>query len=227
MTPVPPTDGLPRSADRVPLTRDRVLRAAVDYADTHGLKSLSMRKLGQELGVEAMSLYNHVKNKAAILDGMVDAVVAEIVLPPPGTEWQAAMRQRATSAHDVLLRHPWAAMLLMSRSNPGPAMLRYVDATIGILRGAGFSIELADRAWNAVDSFLYGFTLQELNFPFQPDEYSDVAAEYLPSLSAEDYPHMTEMTLAVINGEHDGVQDFSFGLELLLAGLEQLRRRTP
>lgn len=213
----------PSKKDRVRLSRERVLRAAIEYADAHGLDSLSMRKLGQELGVEAMSLYNHVANKDAILDGMVDAVVAEIELPEPGLDWQTAMRQRATSAHDMLLRHPWAAMLLMSRANVGPANLRYVDATIGVLRSAGFSIPLADHAWNAIDSFLYGFTLQELNFPFAPEEYGDVAADHLPDLPADELPHLTEMTISVMTGAHDGRHDFTFGLDLLLAGLEHLR----
>jgi AcrR family transcriptional regulator len=137
-----------------------------------GLAALSMRKLAQALGVKAMSLYNHVANKDDIIDGMVELVVAEIALPSLTVDWPTAMRQRATSAHAVLLRHPWATMALMSRVNVGPAMLRYIDATLGCLVEAGFSYPLADYAWNAIDSHIYGFTLQALNFPFEADEYA-------------------------------------------------------
>ena len=133
-----------------------------------------------------------------------------------------AMRQRAISAHAMLVRHPWAGGQIVSRVNIGPAMLRYVDSTIGCLREAGFSFAMVDRAWNAMDSFIYGFTLQELNFPFQPEEYSDVAASYLPQLPAEEYPHLTEMTKRVADGSHDGVQEFEFGLDLILDGLERV-----
>lgn len=207
---------------RTPLTRERVLRAAIALADQDGLPALSMRTLGAALGVQAMSLYNHVADKDDILDGMVDLVVAEIDVPLASDPWKAAMVQRATSAHAVLLRHPWACGLLMSRANVGPAMLRYVDATIGCLEAAGFPLPLVDHAWNAMDSHIYGFTLQKLNFPFQADEYAQVAAAYLPSLSRERYPAMHALTVMVVKGEHDGIHDLAFGLNLLLDGLERL-----
>lgn len=207
---------------RSPLTRERVLRTGIQLADETGLEALTMRALGQKLGVQAMSLYNHVAHKDELLDGMIDLVVAEIALPSLAIPWREAMTQRAHSMHAVLMRHPWACGLLMSRANVGPAMLRFVDATIGCLRAAGFSLPLVDHAWNALDSFIYGFTLQKLNFPFKADEYAVVAAGYLPSLSAEHFPHMRAMTVAVATGQHDGLHSLEFGLQLLLDGLERV-----
>jgi AcrR family transcriptional regulator len=207
---------------RPPLSRERILRAAIDMADIDGIESLSMRKLAQVLGVEAMSLYNHVANKEDLLDGIVDIAVGEIDLPPREVDWQEAMRQRATSAHAVLLRHPWASMLIVSRINAGPAMLNYVDATIGCLLEAGFSYEMADRAWNAIDSYIYGFALQELNFPFDPAEYASAAKEFLPLVPADKYPYLNGLSQEVIAGRHDGIQDFEFGLELVLSSLQRL-----
>ena len=212
----------PRRRARRPLSRERVLRAALMLADSGGIDSLSMRKLGDTLGVKAMSLYNHVKNKDDVLDGIVDIVASEIDAPAIDGDWRSAMHSRATSAHEVLLRHPWATMLIVSRVNVGPSMLHYVDATIGCLRGAGFSPEMADRAWNAIDNHVYGFTLQELNFPFAPENYSDEAAAFLPQIPASDYPHLRELAEHVIDGRHDGLQDFEFGLGLVLDGLERL-----
>lgn len=214
-----------RAPRRAPLTRERVLRAALRLADEEGLEALSMRRLAQELGVEAMSLYNHVAGKDDLLDGIADMVVGEIEVPAIGADWKAAMRRRATSAHEVFLRHPWAPLLIGSRVNVGPAMLRYVNATLGCLREAGFSYELADRAWNAIDSHVYGFTIQELNFPLEPSEYASAARMFLPRLPADEYPYMRALTELVIEGAHRGVHDFQFGLELILDGLERLLRR--
>jgi AcrR family transcriptional regulator len=176
---------------RIPLTKERVLQAAVAFADEVGIESLSMRKLGEALGVEAMSLYKHVANKDDILDGIVDIVVAsEIELPAIGGDWKTAMHRRAISTHEVLMRHPWATMLIMSRANTGPAMLRYVDATIGSLREAGFSYALADHAWNAIDSYVCGFTLQKLKFPIEPPEYAAAAKTFLPQIPAWRFPYL-------------------------------------
>ena len=211
-----------RATDRAPLSTERVLRTAVTLADEIGLEALSMRRLGDALGVRAMSLYKHVANKDAVLDGIVDIVASEIEAPAIGGDWKAAMRRRAVSAHEVLLRHPWATMLIVSRANVGPAMLRYVDATIGCLREAGFSYAMADHAWNAIDSHVYGFTLQELNFPFEPDEYAAVASDYLPMIPVERYPYLNGLSQEVIGGRHDGLHDFELGLDLLLDGLERL-----
>jgi AcrR family transcriptional regulator len=199
-----------------------VLRAAVRLADKHGLESLSMRRLATSLRVEAMSLYHHVANKDEVLDGIVDLVIGEIALPTPGGDWKAAMRMRATSAHTVLLAHPWAALLIVSRVHVGPNMFRYIEATIGTLRQAGLSWAQTDRAWNAIDSYIYGFTLQLQNFPVEPAEYASAAAGFLPMLPAEQYPVMHEMTTLVANGTHDGTHDFSFGLALILDGLDRM-----
>lgn len=214
-----------RPAPRAPLTRELVLRTAVRLADAGGIDALSMRKLAQELRVEAMSLYNHVANKDAVLDGIVELVVGEIALPTLHGDWKQSMRRRASSAHEVLMRHPWACMLIVSRANVGPNMLRYVDATLGCLREAGFSYALADHAWNAIDSHVYGFTLQRLNFPFEPGQYADAARGFLPMLSVEQYPYMHGLTTLVAERNHDGVNELSFGLDLLLDGLDRLRKQ--
>jgi AcrR family transcriptional regulator len=210
------------AAPRAPLSTERVLQAALRLADAGGTEALTMRRLGQELGVEAMSLYKHVANKDAILDGIVDLAVGEITLPSPAEDWKTAMRRRGISAHQVLLRHRWACSLLMSRANVGPAMLRYVDSTLASLRKAGFSIELADYAWNAMDSHIYGFTLQQLNHPFEPQQYPEVAQTYLPQLPPGHYPHLVELAVHVMEGNYDGVPDVTFGLDLILDGLERI-----
>lgn len=182
-----------------------------------------MRKLALELGVQAMSLYNHVANKDDIIDGIVDRVVSEIEVPDFSLDWKTAMRRRSTSAHEVLLRHPWATMPLVSRINVGSAMLGYINATLGCLFEAGFSLEMADHIWNAIDSHIYGFTLQELNFPVETENYSEAAKIGLPLISADLYPYMNTLTHAVIEKRYDGIQNFEFGLELILNGLDKFR----
>ncbi|NJR37802.1 MAG: TetR/AcrR family transcriptional regulator [Leptolyngbyaceae cyanobacterium CSU_1_4] len=219
---------MPKKSDldptpHLPLSRERVLRAALCLADEGGIESLSMRKVAQALGVKAMSLYNHVANKDDMLDGIVDIVVSEIEVPSLDLDWKTAMRRRAISAHEVLLRHPWATMPLVSRINVGSAMLRYVDATLGCLREAGFSYELADHAWNAIDSHIYGFTLQELNFPLKAEEYAETAKSFISYIPADQYPYMNRLSHYVIEGRYDGLHDFEFGLELILNGLDQFR----
>ncbi|MEM9092485.1 MAG: TetR/AcrR family transcriptional regulator C-terminal domain-containing protein [Cyanobacteria bacterium P01_F01_bin.53] len=211
-----------KAKPRTPLSRERVLEHALKLADESGLEALSMRKLADGLGVKAMSLYNHVKNKDDIIDGMVDRVVSEIEVPEIGGDWKVAMRRRANSAHSVLLCHPWATMEMASRVNIGPAMLCYINATLGCLREAGFSFEMADHAWNAMDSHIYGFTLQALNFPFEAEEYSAVAKEYLALIPADKYPYLNGLTHHVIDGSYDGIHDFAFGFELILNGLDGL-----
>jgi AcrR family transcriptional regulator len=212
-----------RRTTRAPLTRERVLEVAVRIADDEGIGALSMRNLASELGVEAMSLYHHVKNKEEILLGIVDIIAAELYVPAIGGDWREEMRRRATTAHAVLLRHRWATMLLVSQPNVGPSMLRYVNATLGCLVEAGFSYPMADHAWNVIYGHVYGFTLQKLNFPFQPDEYAEVARHYVTTNPTDQYPYLYELARWVMERRHDGVQDFSFGLEILLDGLEQLR----
>jgi AcrR family transcriptional regulator len=214
-----------KSLPSLPLNRERVLNAALRLADEEGLEALSMRKLAEILGVKAMSLYNHVANKDDLLDGIVDRVISEIEVPDLRLDWKTAMRRRANSAHAVLLRHPWATMPIVSRINVGPAMLRYVDTTLGCLVEAGFSFEMADHAWNAIDSHVYGFTLQELNFPLEASEYPEVAASFMPVIPLEQYPYMNQLSQQVIDGSYDGLHNFEFGLELILNGLDELRRQ--
>ncbi len=213
-----------RKSDRIPLSRERILQRALQLADENGLDALSMRKLAQALDVKAMSLYNHIANRDDVIDGMVDSVVSEIEVPQLGDDWKKVMRRRAISAYKVLLLHPWATMPLVSRVNVGPAMLQYVDSTLGCLREAGFSYEMADHVQNALDSHIYGYTLQELNYPFEAADYSAVAAEYLPQIPADRYPHINNLARQVIQSDYDGLHDFEFGLDLILDGLERLTK---
>jgi len=211
------------SRRRAPLSRERVLRAAVKLADRDGIESLSMRKLGQELGVEAMSLYNHVSNKEEILDGLVDAVFAEIELPTPGVDWAEAMRRRAVSAREALKRHPWALGLLESRVQPGPANLRHHDAVLGSLRTAGFSIEMSAHAYSVLDSYIYGFTLNELALPLATrQDVTEVAGNIVRESPAGEYPYLAEMAIEhVMKQKYDYGDEFEFGLELILEGLKK------
>jgi AcrR family transcriptional regulator len=206
---------------RRPLTREVVVGTAVALADEKGLPALSMRAIAQRLGVEAMSLYHHVADKDAILDGMVDAVFAEIALPGAGADWRTAMRDRATSALQVLTRHPWAIGLLDSRRNPGPATLRHHDAVLGSLRRAGFDVADAAHAFSVLDSYVYGFALQAASLPFEtPADLEDVAGEMLKTMPTGDYPYLTEMIVghALQPGYAYG-DEFAFGLHLILDGL--------
>jgi AcrR family transcriptional regulator len=199
-----------------------VLRAAVALADESGIGSLTMRRLGEALGVEAMSLYNHVKNKEDVLDGMIDVVFSEIGLPSGETDWRTAMRQRAISIREVLSRHRWAIGLMESRASPGPATLSHHDAVIGLLRDAGFSIELTAHAYSALDSYIYGFAMQEPSLPFEgPRETAEVAQAIMSQFSAGEYPHLTELAVEhVLQPGYDYADEFEFGLDLILDGLE-------
>jgi AcrR family transcriptional regulator len=212
---------------RMPLSRERVMRAAIALADASGIESLSMRKLGQELGVEAMSLYNHVANKDEILDGIVDLVFGEIALPSGEGDWKPAMRRRATSAHEALLRHPWAPSLMQSRTRPGPATLRHHDSVLGSLRDAGFTLVMAAHAISVIDGYIYGFALQQINIPLQSREQVAVVGESILRQMAGEYPHLAEMITkhAMLPG-YDYGREFEFGLDLILDGLERLRE-TP
>jgi AcrR family transcriptional regulator len=207
------------------LTRDRVLKAAITLADRDGIESLSMRKLGHRLGVEAMSLYNHVRNKEDMLDGMVDVVFSEIDLPPVGVDWRTAMRKRAIAVHQVLLRHPWANGLMESRTAPGPANLRHHDAVLGSLRGAGFSVEMAAHAYSILDGYIYGFTLTESALPFRnPGDVAEVAEKIMEGFRPGDYPHLAEMAVdrAMKPGYSYG-DEFEYGLDLILDGIHRVR----
>jgi AcrR family transcriptional regulator len=211
----------------VPLSRERVLRAAVLLADADGLESLTMRQLGLRLGVEAMSLYNHVANKDDILDGMVDLVVSEIDLPADTVDWQEAMRRRAISAQAVFSCHPWASGLIDSRESSGPARLRYFDWVIGTLRRAGFTLEMAVRAFSLLDSYIYGFGRQQLNMSAGGDiEPEEVGEAFLRAIPADEYPYLREMVVEyAMNSGYDESADFEFGLDLILDGLQRLLDR--
>jgi AcrR family transcriptional regulator len=209
------------------LSRERILQAAISLADRDGIESLSMRKLGQKLGVEAMSLYNHCLNKVDVLDGMVDIVFAEIDLPDNGVPWQIAMRTRAISARQALLRHPWAIGLMESRAAPGPATLRHHDWVLGTLRTAGFSIDMAAHAYSILDGYIYGFTLTELALPFRSSEgaagVAEIAGNILEGFRPAEYPHLAEMAVdrAMKPGYNYG-DEFEYGLDLIVEGISRV-----
>jgi len=214
----------PATKPRSPLSRERVLLAAVALADEHGIASLSMRRLGDVLGVEAMSLYNHVANKDELLDGMVDLVFGEIDLPPGGGDWKAAMCHRAQSARQALGRHAWAIALMSTRTSPGPATLRHHDAVIGSFRAAGFSVAMTAHAFSALDSYIYGFALQEATLPLgdTDEETAQVAKVMMAQVPADEYPHLTEFTVEhILQPGYDYGDEFGFGLDLILDGLEK------
>jgi AcrR family transcriptional regulator len=206
---------------RVPLSRDRVLRAAVAIADGAGIGSLTMRSLAHELGVKPMALYYHVANKEEILDGIVDLVFSEIDLPAANGDWRSEIVRRANSARQVLRRHPWAIGLMESRKTPGPATLRHHDATIGTLRVAGFSVEMTAHAYALLDSYIYGFALQEVSLPFEGSEtVADVAEPMMQQFPADAYPYLIEMTTGyVLQPGYDFGNEFEFGLGVILDAL--------
>jgi AcrR family transcriptional regulator len=219
--------------ERAPLSRERVLRGAVAVADAGGIGSLTIRSLAEELGVKPMSVYHHVANKDEILDGIVDLVFSEIELPSPDGDWRSEMRRRAVSARRVLRRHPWAIGLLESRTSPGPATLRHHDATIGTLRAGGFSVELTAHAYALLDSYVYGFALQEATLPFDgPETVADVARPMMQQFPAGAYPHLVEMaTEHILKPGYDFGDEFEFGLGVILDALTRSipapRQRTP
>jgi AcrR family transcriptional regulator len=212
------------SGDRAPLSRERVLRGAVAVADAGGLAGLTIRSLAQELGVKPMSVYHHVANKDEILDGIVDIVFSEIDLPSTDGSWRTEITKRAFSARAALRRHPWAIGLLESRTSPGPATLRHHDTNIGVLRAAGFSVEATAHAYALIDSYVYGFALQEAGLPFEgPDNVAEIAAPIMELFSSGEYPHMVELaTEFVLQPGYDFGNEFDFGLGLILDGLERL-----
>jgi AcrR family transcriptional regulator len=209
------------SSDRTPLSRERVLRSAIAIADAGGIAALTIRSLADDLGVKPMSVYHHVAGKAQILDNIVDLVFAEIDLPSPGGDWQAEIRRRSHSARRVLRRHPWAIGLMESRTSPGPATLKHHDATIGTLRAAGFSVAMTAHAYALIDSYVYGFALQEAALPFDgPDTVAEVAAPMMQLFTTGEYPHLVELTTEhVLQPGYDFGDEFEFGLTLILDGL--------
>jgi AcrR family transcriptional regulator len=215
----------PKAEPRARLTRDRVLRAAMDLADEGGIEALTMRKLARALGVEAMSLYHHAANKDDILAGIVDLVVREIELPAREGHWKAAIRASAISAHRVLRRHAWACNLLMSGPRVLPARLRHIDALLGRLGEAGLPDEVTDLAYHALDSHILGFTLWQAGYTSAfKDLPPDFATTFLRDLSIEDYPHLADHVayhLRPPSANRKG--EFEFGLDLILDGLERAR----
>jgi len=218
-----------RSQPRVPLSRERVLKTALKLADQGGLESLSMRKLGQELGVEAMAVYYHLANKDEVLDGIVDLVFAEIDLPVAGADWKTAMRQRAISLRDVLARHRWAIGMMESRRNPGPANLRHHDAVIGNLRAAGFDMEMVAHAYSLLDGYIYGFALTKMNLPFDSgDNVAELAQDMLEPFPLGEYPNLVAfITEHATKPGYDFGDEFEYGLDVILDGLERLRGTGP
>jgi AcrR family transcriptional regulator len=226
----------PRPETRAPLSKERVLHAAVDLAVRDGIESLSMRKLADELGAGAMSLYHYVPNKEELLDGMVDIVFAEIELPPADLDWRTAMRRRAISTREVLNRHRWAVGLMESRATPGPASFKLHDAVLGCLREGGFSIEMTIQAYSVLDAYIYGFALQEKTVPFEDAEgsaavaqeqarkFAEEAAEQQSAALAEEFPYLAEVVsghVAVVG--YDFAAAFEYGLDLILDALAQRR----
>lgn len=215
-----------RPSVRVPLTRERVLLGAVAVADAGGLEALTMRSLAAELGVKPMAVYHHVSGKAEILDGVVDLVFSWIAAPRPGEPWRGEMRRRAESAREVLLAHPWAVALLDSRTTPGPSTLRHHDATLGVLRAAGFSVAMAGHASALLDAFVYGFVIQEIALPFPGDDpqedVAELAGRMLESIPEGALPHLVEFaTQRALAPGYEFAAEFGFGLDLILDGLER------
>jgi AcrR family transcriptional regulator len=212
---------------RTPLSRERVLAAAVELADREGFESLTMRKLADELGVGAMSLYYHVPNKEQLLDGMVDIVFSEIDPPSTDVDWKTAMRSRALSTRNALRRHPWAIGLMEGRTSHGPANLRLHDAVLGCLRAAGFSLEMTVHAYSVQDAYIYGFALQEQDMSSETaDDFAAEAQRQMREYEAmlADFPHLVEVVGGyVAKAGYDYDAEFLFGLDLILDGLDKLR----
>jgi AcrR family transcriptional regulator len=206
-----------------PLTRSAVIGAAVRLADAEGIARLSMRRLGDALDVEAMSLYHHIPNKTALLDAMVDVVFDEIALPSGG-DWRAGLRARAVSQREVLLRHHWALAILESRATPGLATLRHHDAVLGYLRSSGFGVRATGHAYAVLDAYVFGFLLQERELPFDSDSAPDVAASIMRLHEDADLPHLGEFTREVVMpGGYDFADEFEVGLDLVLDAVGRLR----
>ena len=213
-----------RAAAEVSLSKQRVVTEAIRLADNEEFDKLSMRRLATELGAGAMSLYYYVANKDELLDAMIDVVFDEIELPTDTADWKAAMRQRAVSARQVLARHPWAITLMESRTTPGPANLRHREAVFACLRKAGFSVEMATHANWLLDSYVYGYALQEANLPFDTaEEFAAIGEEvFMPQLPPDQYPYLNEAAATLLAAEYDPADEFTFGLDLILGALEAL-----
>ena len=210
---------------RLPLSREKVLDAAIALADRDGIESLSMRRLGQELGVEAMSLYNHVANKEDIFDGIVEIVLREIEIPQDGMDWKEAIRRTTISSHETFVRHRWACGLLMRVPRASAVRMEWMEAVLRTLRRAGFSPDLTHHAYHALDSHITGFTLWQVSMPFETkEELVDLAASFLKEIPPDRYPYVIEHAEQhIAPSSPSGATEFEFGLELILDGLERLR----
>jgi AcrR family transcriptional regulator len=215
----------PSAATRTRLSRERVLSAAMTIADRGGLPGLTIRSLAKELGAKPMSVYYYIASKDELLDALVDVVFEEIELPDPDGEWREEMRRRAHSARARLKQHRWAIGLLESRTSPGPATLRHHDRVLACLRRAGFSAELTAHAYALIDSYVYGFALQEASLPFEgPDTVGEVAEPIMALMSSGEFPAMVEMASTYyLQPGYDFADEFEFGLDLILDGLERRR----
>ena len=213
-----------RAGPRSPLTRERVLRAALALADERGLEKLSMRKLAQELGVEAMSLYNHVEGKDDIVGGMIGLVVDEIEAPSPGGDWKAELRKSAISAHQALSRHRWTASVWMTAGGAGSDRMRHANAALRCLREAGFSKDLTYHGYHVWQGYALGFTLQELNFPHDRESLKQMAARFLRDFPSDEFPFLAEHIEQHVDPPHaEHESAFELGLDLILDSLERLR----
>lgn len=212
-----------RRARRGALTSDRIITAAIELADRDGLAGVSMRAVARAVGVEAMSLYNHVAGKDALLDGMIERVTSRVYLPSETGDWREELRRQTLSFFDAMCAHRWLPLLLMSHFHIGEAMLAHNEGALGCLVGAGFDIVTAEHVLNAINSYLYGFALQESFFPIARGDYAAVAAEHRHRIPADRYPRIAELSSRVIDGTFDGVNDITFGLDLLLGRLAELR----
>src|SRR3954452_17138126 len=199
---------------RLPLSRDRILQAALELVDEHGIDALTMRRLGQELGFEAMSLYNHVANKDDVIDGMLDLVLDEGELPAPGGDWEASIRESAISIHAALRKHPWAANVLMSYGQVRPARLQYMESLLGRLREAGFSAETTYHAYHVLDGHIFGFSLWETSHSYTAEEVSNFVEKFAQTVTPETYPYLNEHgEQHFAEGPHQEVSAFEFGLD--------------
>jgi len=217
---------LSRSKDRAPLSREIILRRALDIIDEKGIKKLSMRTLGSDLGVEAMSLYNHVRNKDDIISGVLDLIVQEISVPDQDSDWRIAMELFALSARAVLKKHPWAGLLMDSHLRAGPARLHYYDSVIGTFYRAGFSIEQAARGFSLIDSYIYGFAVQQAGLESGGNssqmERTDRVEKFQENIPEKSYPYLSKITEWALENSYDPEEDFLFGINLILSGLEEL-----
>jgi len=218
-------DPIERRAARVPLTRERVLRAAVAIADRDGIAALSMRRLGRELGVEAMSLYNHVEGKDDLERGIVELVLGEIEDPEPGGDWKAEIRRTAVSSHDAFVRHRWSCPLLTHGRGVSRVRMQWMEAVLGTFRRAGFSPNLTHHAYHAIDSHITGFTLWQVGMPFTTrEELVGLAEGFLERIPADEFPYVVEHAHEHIAPPDPSEKpEFEFGLDLILDGLERLR----